>query len=72
MLRVTAAYRGGVPVYATQLALEWNYRIKIGENIMRDPGSVATSARFPEGTCSATCNAISATHSKPGITNDYS
>lgn len=66
MLRVTAAYRGGVPVYATQLALERNYRIKMGENIMRDPGNVATSARFPEGTCSATRNAIFATTANQG------
>jgi hypothetical protein len=62
----------GVPDRATQLSLERNYRMWIDENIMLDLGRVATSARFPESICSATRNAISANHSKPGITNDFS
>ncbi|MGV2904975.1 hypothetical protein [Achromobacter sp. AGC25] len=66
------ARQDGVPDRATQLAPERNYRIEIDENIMLNLVGVATSARFLERLCNATRNAISAKHSKPGITNDFS
>lgn len=72
MHRAAIARRGDVPVCATQLALEQNYLIKIGENIMLDPGNVVTSTRFSESKLQRDSHCISANHRKPGITNDFS
>ncbi|MGH8814950.1 MAG: hypothetical protein ACREX5_00070, partial [Achromobacter pestifer] len=72
MHRDAAARGDGVPDGATQLALERNYRIQIAENIMLNPAASPQTHAFRNVICNATRDAISANHSKPGITNDFS